>query len=122
MSAQTQPGRMELTTIPSRRPAAANWRVKALSPALEMPNEIAQNDWPSRGQLNEYPVGTQTAVIPMAFGDNWVTFDPCFYTVVVVLVILWLLGFIGHIGGGLIHLLLVIAVIVLLFNFISGRR
>ncbi len=33
------------------------------------------------------------------------------YTVVVVLVILWLLGFIGHIGGGLIHLLLVIAVI-----------
>lgn len=44
------------------------------------------------------------------------------YTIVVVLVILWLLGFIGHIGGGLIHLLLVIAVIVLLFNFISGRR
>jgi hypothetical protein len=44
------------------------------------------------------------------------------YTIVVVLVILWLLGFIGHIGGGLIHLLLVIAVIVLIFNFISGRR
>jgi hypothetical protein len=44
------------------------------------------------------------------------------YTIVVVLVILWLLGFIAHIGGGLIHLLLVIAVIVLIFNFISGRR
>ena len=44
------------------------------------------------------------------------------YTIVVVLVIFWLLGFIGHIGGGLIHLLLVIAVVVLLFNFISGRR
>jgi hypothetical protein len=44
------------------------------------------------------------------------------YTIVVVLLILWLLGFIGHIGGGLIHLLLVIAVIVLIFNFISGRR
>jgi hypothetical protein len=44
------------------------------------------------------------------------------YTIVVVLVILWLLGFIGHIGGGLIHLLLVLAVIVLIFNFISGRR
>lgn len=44
------------------------------------------------------------------------------YTIVVVLVILWLLGFIAHIGGGLIHLILVIALIVLIFNFISGRR
>ena len=44
------------------------------------------------------------------------------YTIVVVLLILWLLGFIAHIGGGLIHLILVIAVIVLIVNFISGRR
>jgi hypothetical protein len=44
------------------------------------------------------------------------------YTVVVVLLVLWLLGFIGHIGGGLIHLLLVIAVVILIFNLISGRR
>jgi hypothetical protein len=36
--------------------------------------------------------------------------------------ILWLLGFIGHIGGGLIHLLLVVAVVVLIINLISGRR
>jgi hypothetical protein len=44
------------------------------------------------------------------------------YTVVVVLVVLWLLGFIAHVGGGLIHLILVVAVVVLLFNLISGRR
>jgi hypothetical protein len=44
------------------------------------------------------------------------------YTIVVILVILWLLGFLAHVGGGLIHLILVIAVIVLIFNFISGRR
>ncbi len=44
------------------------------------------------------------------------------YTIVVVLVVLWLLGFIAHIGGGLIHLLLVIAVVILIFNLISGRR
>ena len=44
------------------------------------------------------------------------------YTIVVVLLILWVLGFITHIAGGLIHLLLVIAVIVLLVNFMSGRR
>jgi hypothetical protein len=44
------------------------------------------------------------------------------YTIVVILLILWLLGFITHVGGGLIHLILVIAVVVLIFNFISGRR
>ena len=41
---------------------------------------------------------------------------------IVLLVVLWLLGFSLSIGGGLIHLLLVIALIVLLFNLISGRR
>lgn len=44
------------------------------------------------------------------------------WTILVILVILWLLGFSLHIGGGLIHLLLVIAVIVLIFNLVSGRR
>jgi len=44
------------------------------------------------------------------------------WTVLVVLLILWLLGFTLHLGGGLIHLLLVVAVIVLVFNLLSGRR
>ena len=44
------------------------------------------------------------------------------WTIFVILVILWLLGFLGHIGGGLIHILLAIAVIVLIVNLISGRR
>jgi uncharacterized membrane protein len=43
------------------------------------------------------------------------------YTVVVVLIVLWLLGLIGNIGGGLVHILLVIAVIVLAYNFLTGR-
>lgn len=43
-------------------------------------------------------------------------------TIVVVLVVLWLLGFIGHIGGGLIHLILVVAAIVFIYNLIVGRR
>lgn len=39
-----------------------------------------------------------------------------------VLVILWLLGFFAfHIAGGLIHILLVLAVIVIIFHFIRGR-
>ena len=44
------------------------------------------------------------------------------WTVFVVILVLWLLGFSFHIAGGLIHILLVIAVIVLIFNLISGRR
>jgi Family of unknown function (DUF5670) len=44
------------------------------------------------------------------------------WTIVVVLVVLWLIGLLVHIGGGLIHLLLVIAVIVLLYNLFVGRR
>ena len=44
------------------------------------------------------------------------------YTIIAVLVILWLLGFIGQVGGGLIHLLLVAAAIVFIYNLIVGRR
>jgi hypothetical protein len=44
------------------------------------------------------------------------------WTIFVILVILWLLGFTLHIGGGLIHILIVIAVIVLIYNLITGRR
>jgi hypothetical protein len=44
------------------------------------------------------------------------------WTIFVVLLVLWLLGFLGHVGGGLIHLLLVIAVVVLIINLIQGRR
>lgn len=45
------------------------------------------------------------------------------YTIAVVLLVLWLLGFfVAHVGGGLIHLLLVIAVIVIVVQLITGRR
>lgn len=44
------------------------------------------------------------------------------WTILVVLLVLWLLGFSLHIGGGLIHLLLVVALIILIFNLLSGRR
>jgi hypothetical protein len=44
------------------------------------------------------------------------------WTVFVILLILWLLGFSFHVAGGLIHLLLVIAAVVLVVNLITGRR
>jgi hypothetical protein len=45
------------------------------------------------------------------------------WTLAVILFVLWLLGaFAFHVGGGLIHLLLVVAVIVVLYRLITGRR
>ncbi len=44
------------------------------------------------------------------------------WTICVILFVLWLLGFSLHVGGGLIHLLLVVALVVLAYNLISGRR
>ncbi|PYY10647.1 MAG: lmo0937 family membrane protein [Acidobacteria bacterium] len=44
------------------------------------------------------------------------------WTIFAILLILWLLGFSFHVAGGLIHLLLVIALVVLVINLISGRR
>jgi hypothetical protein len=44
-------------------------------------------------------------------------------TIAVILFVLWLLGaFVVHVGGGLIHILLVIAIIVVIWNFVAGRR
>jgi len=45
------------------------------------------------------------------------------WTIFVVLMILWLLGFItGHTIGGFIHILLVVAIVVVLIRVIQGRR
>lgn len=44
------------------------------------------------------------------------------WTIFVILLILWLLGFSFHIAGSLVHLLLVIALILLILNLVSGRR
>jgi hypothetical protein len=44
------------------------------------------------------------------------------WTIIVVLFILWILGFSLHFGGGLIHILLVLAIIVLIYNLLAGRR
>jgi hypothetical protein len=43
------------------------------------------------------------------------------WTIFVVILILWLLGFSLHVAGGLIHLLLVVALVVLVINLLSGR-
>ncbi len=44
------------------------------------------------------------------------------WTIFVILLVLWLLGFSFHVAGSLIHLLLIVAVVVLLINLLTGRR
>ncbi|HZS76917.1 MAG TPA: lmo0937 family membrane protein [Ktedonobacteraceae bacterium] len=44
------------------------------------------------------------------------------WAIVVILVVLWLIGLLLHVAGGFIHLLLVIALIVLIYNLIVGSR
>jgi hypothetical protein len=44
------------------------------------------------------------------------------WTIVVVLLVLWLLGFMLKVAGGLIHILLVIALVVILVRLLTGRR
>ncbi len=41
---------------------------------------------------------------------------------IVLLLVFWLIGFTAHVAGSLIHLLLVVALVVLVFNLITGRR
>jgi hypothetical protein len=47
---------------------------------------------------------------------------PMLWTIVVLLLILWLLGFTMHVAGGLIHVLLVIALVVIVLRLLTGRR
>ncbi len=45
------------------------------------------------------------------------------WTIVVILLVLWALGFLAfHVGGALIHLLLVIAAVVLVYRLVTGRK
>jgi len=41
--------------------------------------------------------------------------------IIVILFVIWLAGLLLHIGGGLIHIIIVIAVILLIYNLITGR-
>jgi Family of unknown function (DUF5670) len=43
------------------------------------------------------------------------------WAIIVILFVFWLLGFLLHFGGGLIHLILVICLVLLVFNLLTGR-
>ena len=68
-----------------------------------------------RRQWNVSPV-THVS-LPLDCGEH-----AMLWTIVVILLVLWLLGFSLHIGAGLIHILLVVALVVGLIQLFSGRR
>jgi hypothetical protein len=80
--------------------------------------KIARASYPKINRKDELSAGLPSLVwaIKSAKEINML------WTIFVVLLILWLLGFSLHVAGGLIHLLLVVAVVVLIINLVSGRR
>ena len=44
------------------------------------------------------------------------------WTILVIVLVIWLIGFLAHIGGAFIHLLLIVALLILIYNLIVGRR
>ena len=44
------------------------------------------------------------------------------WTILAVLLVLWLIGLLANIGGGLIHLILVVALVIFVINLLTGRR
>jgi hypothetical protein len=44
------------------------------------------------------------------------------WALIVILLVFWLLGLVANVVGGLIHILLVLAVVVLIYQFVTGRR
>jgi hypothetical protein len=52
----------------------------------------------------------------------WQRGGPMLWTIVVLLLVLWLLGFTLKVAGGLIHILLVIALVVVVLRLFTGRR
>jgi Family of unknown function (DUF5670) len=67
--------------------------------------------------------GLLTQMAPAAWGRETTEEVEMLWTIVVILAVLWLLGMVtSNSAGGLIHILLVLAIIVVLFNVIQGRR
>jgi hypothetical protein len=80
---------------------------------------------PANSGASAADLGAQPCCRRNVGGDRGSLVEPMLWTIVLILVVLWLLGFSFHIAGGLVHLLLVIALIVLAFQRVqmfTGRR
>jgi hypothetical protein len=67
-------------------------------------------------------VGMTVALTSLVSDSSRRRFSIMLWTILVILLVLWLIGLLSHVGGGLIHLLLVVAVVILIINLVTGRR
>ena len=58
----------------------------------------------------------------MCFAPSMAGGGKVLWTILVILLVLWALGLVANVGGGLIHLLLVVALVVFVVNLLTGRR
>src|ERR1019366_4212438 len=79
-------------------------------------------DTPNRAFLTRLEIGEMRDSVVKSFVSETDREANMLWTIFVVLLVLWLLGFSLHIGGALIHLLLVVGLVVLVINLLSGRR
>jgi Flp pilus assembly protein TadB len=72
-------------------------------------------------RLGAAPVENRRGFSPKQEGID-VDMATIIWFVIAAIIVFWLLGMIGSIGGSLIHLLLVVALLLLIFNLVTGRR
>jgi len=105
------------TLLVAPRDATALATLFSLSPIVPWATVRSRGDGCTAGR------GTRLAFLHASGSALFVKGSmPMLWAIVAILVILWLLGFVAHIAGAFIHLLLVIAVIVLIVQLVSGRR
>jgi hypothetical protein len=73
-------------------------------------------------QIAQFRVGITVALTRSKDRFNKKEISIMLWTILVILLVLWLIGLLSHVGGGLIHLLLVVAVVILIINLVTGRR
>ena len=123
----------------SRRPAARDRRAAgpslvcgcAISPRVEEPSfrasptlrELYRGGASNSRGWSDLSTGTPDVGHPLRGRIDHSEDSAMLLTIAIILLILWALGFFAfHVAGGLIHLLLVIGVIILIWNFVVGRR
>jgi hypothetical protein len=73
----------------------------------------------SNVQIGQCSIAEVVRRLPLTYGEE---VTEMLWTLIVLLLLFWVLGFAFHVAGGIIHVLLVIALVLFLVNLISGRR
>src|SRR5262245_35365080 len=110
-----------VSAVPPPPRASRLYRRDAL--ALEQPFSIMQADCYVPVSLDKRPSMLLSIPLRRQIWPDWRhELAGILWLVLVVLVVLWLLGLIANIGGGLIHILIVAAVIILIYNLLTSRN